>query len=126
MSDASKRQRDAQVEFLDASFEHLENPPFAFEGQMNALMPEGVSSLEQWGKVVITVPAMKDRNMTFAEAVEIAKSEKKAKNYLNWIVGKFGDEACSSPKSQGVDLAMYLMARGWTSSGGGYQRTYKK
>ena len=72
------------------------------------------------------MPAMKDRKMTFAEAIEISKSEKKVKTYLNWIVGKFGDEACASPKSQGVDLAMYLMARGWTSSGGGYQRTYKK
>ena len=37
MSDASKRQRDAQDEFSDASFEHLENPPFEFEGQMSAL-----------------------------------------------------------------------------------------
>ena len=58
MSDAPKRQRDAQDEFSDASFELLADPPFQFEGQMNALMPEGVSSLEQWGKVVITMPAM--------------------------------------------------------------------
>ena len=47
------------------------------------------------------------------------------KDYLNFVLGKFGSEACQSPKSQGVDLAMYLMARGWTSSAG-YQRTYKK
>ena len=73
MTDASKRQRNSADETSEHSFEHSE-PPFEFEGQMKALMPDGVSSsLEQWGQVLITMPAMKDRNVTFAEAVEISK-----------------------------------------------------
>ena len=38
----------------------------------------------------------------------MAECNEKMRKYLNFILGKFGDQACEEPPTQAVDLAMYL------------------
>ena len=60
----------------------------------------------------------KKENLTFAKAVAKSEHDEKMKNYFNFILSKFGEQACEEPTTQAVDLAMCLQARNYQSRKG--------
>ena len=118
MTDASKRQRD---DHGDEPTFSPESPSESYSSEMvEIVFPNGITSLEQWGKVVITMEAWKGKKITFAKAVALANDDAKMRQYLNSILGKYGKDACMDPPSQAIDLAMYLQAVSYEPKKGGY------
>ena len=123
MSDASKRQRD------DHGYGRSFSPESKGESsssEMEIVFPNGITSLEQCGKVVITMDAWKSKKLTFAKAVALASDDAKMRQYLNFILGKFGKNPCTDPPSQAIDLAMYLQAVNYEPKKGGYVRVFEQ
>ena len=121
MSDASKRQRDNQ------EYEHVSSPESnSSSSEPEILFPNDIDSLEQWGKVIITMDAWKGKKITFAKALAMSSDDAKMRQYLNFILGKFGKSACVDPPSQAIDLAMYLQAVHYNSKKGGYVRVFEQ
>ena len=87
------------------------------------VLPKGLDSLENWGGVLITMDAWKKDKITFEEAISMAEQTDKMKKCLNFILAKFGKQACEEPPTQAVDLAMYLQARNYQPKKG-YERTF--
>ena len=122
MTDASKRQRDGDEPTFSP-----ESPSESYSSEMvEIVFPNGITSLEQWGKVVITMEAYKGKKMTFAKAVALANDDAKMRQYLNSILGKYGKNACMDPPSQAIDLAMYLQAVNYEPKKGGYVRVFEQ
>ena len=70
------------------------------------VLPKAVDSLENWGGVLITMDAWKKDKISFEETISMAEQTDKMKKYLNFILAKFGKQACEEPPTQAVDLAM--------------------
>ena len=87
------------------------------------VLPKGVDSLEKRGRVLITMDAWKKEKITFEKAISMAEHNDKMKKYLNFILAKFGEQACEELPTQAVDLAMYLQARNYQPKKG-YERTF--
>ena len=90
-------------------------------------LPKGVSSLARWGETLITMNAMKDRNISCAEAVNQAGADDKIASYLGFILSKYGDQQDVNSTTAAGDLAMYLKAVCFepTSKSSGFVRKYK-
>ena len=86
-------------------------------------LPKGVESVEKWGRVIITMDAWKKEKLTFAKALSMSEHNEKMRKYLNFILAKFGEQACEEPPTQAVDLAMYLQAMNYQPKKG-YERTF--
>ena len=71
-------------------------------------LPEGICSVEMWGKTVCTLPKVKDRKLTYRELSE--ETEKATTEYLQWLL----DNRSKGGKVQ--DFADYLRAIQWNSS----------
>lgn len=124
MTDASKRQRD---DHGDEPTFSPESPSESYSSEMvEIVFPNGITSLEQWGKVVITMEAYKGKKMTFAKAVALANDDAKMRQYLNFILGKYGKNPCMDPPNQAIDLAMYLQAVNYEPKKGGYVRVFEQ
>ena len=86
MTDAYKRQRD---DHGDEPTFSPESPSESYSSEMvEIVFPNRITSLEQWGKEVITMDAWKGKRITFAKAVALASDDAKMRQYLNSILGK--------------------------------------
>ena len=113
MTDASKRrfcveEDDGQEEWSLAPGTKDAQKPVLVEPKAEVFLPKGVGSVARRGKVMITMDAWKKDKITFSKAVSMAECNEKMRKYLNFILGKFGDQACEEPPTQAVDPAMYL------------------
>ena len=69
-----------------------------------------MESIEKWGRILITINTWKKENLTFAKVIFMSEHNEKIRTYLNFILAKFGEQACKEPPTQVVDLAIYLQA----------------
>ena len=126
MSDASKRRCFSEDE---ASYEEwllteeAKEATKSDEPKKEFILPKGIEFIEKWGTTLITMDAYKKEKLTFAKAVTKSEHDEKMKKYLNFILAKFGEQACEEPTTQAVDLAMYLQARNYQPKKG-YERTF--
>lgn len=129
MTDASKRrfcveEDDEHEEWsLATEAKDVQKSSVPVRPRAEFLLPKGVESVAQWGKVVTTTEAWKKEKITFSKAVPMAEHNEKMRKYVNFILGKFGEKACEEPPTQGVDLAMYLQAINYQPKKG-YERTF--
>lgn len=49
-------------------------------------LPEGISSVEQWGKTVCTLPKVVHRRLSYEEMIHISTTDEEIKNYLKYIL----------------------------------------
>lgn len=105
-------------------------------------VPQHVKNFDEWKAILIEMPAYKAAHISFGEIFTQSFRDKSAENYCRYIVGRFGKDipvgSPWQPRSQGPDLAAFLMATNWsakvdsclvggsTSRGGyGSQRKFK-
>ena len=92
-------------------------------GHLNALthvstkidIPEGMT-LERWGNEVCKMDKVVDLKLSYRELIELAKTDYKIGQYMNWIIGKYGTQKVGlipEKITPAVDLAFYLEAVGW-------------
>ena len=68
-------------------------------------LPEGVESLEEWGRTICALPKVKDLAASYQELLNLSDSgDTKMASYLNWIRNYKG------PSSRTLDLKKYLLA----------------
>ena len=68
-------------------------------------LPDGVSSLEEWGRTICELPKVKELNSSYRELVKISDSgDTKMASYLNWVSNYKG------PSSRTMDFKKYLLA----------------
>ena len=72
--------------------------------------------MTSWGETICDLPKVKHYDMTYVELREAARrGDQKLRVYLNFIVGKFGEEgarqiaATGGTTSQGFDLGAWLL-----------------
>ena len=133
MTDASKRLRgdsDA-ADIIEDMPPGMEVPiPFPTDPDSKwewiAAMKKAESKIEL-PKALITMNAMKDRNISCAEAVNQAGADDKIASYLGFILSKYGDQQDVNSTTAAGDLAMYLKAVCFepTSKSSGFVRKYK-
>lgn len=78
-------------------------------------IPEGIT-LELWGNEICKMDRVVDLKLSYRELIELAKTDHKIGQYMNWIVGMFGHQKAGllpDKITPGVDLAFYLEAVGW-------------
>ena len=68
-------------------------------------LPPGVTSLEQWGSTVCTLPKIKDRNLCYTEI--LASKENMILDYVTWIYNN------RSKSAKAEDFAKYMDAVKW-------------
>ena len=69
-------------------------------------LPDGVSSLEEWGRTICELPKVKELNASYRELVNISDGgDTKMASYLNWVRNYKG------PSSRTMDFKKYLLAR---------------
>lgn len=69
--------------------------------------PEGIFTLQQWGATICALPKYADREWSYAEMVEVAKTTADIAGYLVWV----RTSGNKSPLVQ--DLKAYLHAINW-------------
>ena len=81
---------------------------------IRVVVPDGQTD-DTWGETICDLPKVKSYDMTYVELREAARrGDRKLRVYLNFIVGKFGDEgarqiaATGGTSSQGFDFAFQL------------------
>ena len=115
--------------FFEASYEEWSLAEDAKEAaksdepKREFFLPKGIGSVAKWGTASLRWDAYKKEKLTFAKAVTKSEHDEKMKKYLNFILAKFGEQACEEPTTQAVDLAMYLQARNYQPKKG-YERTF--
>lgn len=131
MTDASKRLRDDdsdwdQVEETEPNLPMTSKGPTGSAGYERVMksaltnnpepardfpLPEGVKTVEQWGKTIIMMPKYADQNVTYKELVNRATRDSEAQSYIKMIQSKFtpkdGEEYIKK-STQAVDFALYL------------------
>ena len=130
MSDASKRRgfaEEDESDYTEWSLEYdLKKAQESSEPEKQKkefFLPKGVESVQKWGRVLITMDAWKKEKLTFAKTLSMSEHNEKMRRYLNFILAKFGEQACEEPPTQAVDLAMYLQAMNYQHKKG-YERTF--
>lgn len=63
----------------------------------NIVLPNEINSLEKWGRILITMDTWKKEKKIFEKAILMAEHNEKMKKYLNFILGKFGEQAHKEP-----------------------------
>lgn len=76
-------------------------------------LPEGVSSVQEWGATLIDFGKYKGTDTTYEELVDLTKKDQNAKSYLDWV-SKHGKTSTGPVK----DLYLYLVAVRYTSTEG--------
>ena len=68
-------------------------------------LPDGVSSLEEWGRTICELPKVKELNSSYRELLNISDGgDTKMASYLNWVRNYKG------PSSRTMDFKKYLLA----------------
>ena len=82
---------------------------------LRVVVPDGQTD-DTWGETLCDLPKVKSYEMTYVELREAARrGDQKLRVYLNFIVGKFGDEgarqiaATGGTTSQGFDFGAWLL-----------------
>ena len=81
-------------------------------------LPEGVSSLAEWGRTVCELPKYRAMNWTYSEMCK--SSDPEVRDYLGWI----SDHAHKAGRVK--DLSLYLKATNWNPSRRGTTKTGMK
>ena len=75
-------------------------------------MPHGVSTMAEWGSVVVTMDKFK--GATFRQILDaIISGDREVQKYAGWIISRYGAQISRNPPSQAPDLAAYLLRSGW-------------
>ena len=78
----------------------------------NVPMPDGVESMEQWGRTVLTMQKYSGR--TFEDLLNgVRTGNKDMIQYCCWFVHSYSKNISTRPKSQAPDLAAYLLRSGF-------------
>ena len=124
MTDASKRRLDESAVTEEDDFEYLTHsgyqapvPPAAGPAPTMEL-PAGVTSLARWGQTLCSLPKMASLEKSYAELVELAKTDKNVKGYLESFVLPYNG---TSAKTK--DLQKYLKATGYKAPAAYYEGT---
>ena len=78
-------------------------------------LPKSVRDEYEWGCTLITLPALKSFNLSYAEFMGEARQFTERRQYARFLVSKFGEKAIEQLqmfgecRTQGFDLAAYLM-----------------
>ncbi|CAK9004703.1 unnamed protein product [Durusdinium trenchii] len=122
MSHSSKRRLVAPDEF-----EILE-PPFVSEAERSTLVreseiedfgkgdvnlkipvPREVKDGPQWGRTLMQLPALKRRNLSYAEIFDlVVEEDADITKYCRWVMETHGKTVTDAPRTRAEDFAMYL------------------
>ena len=78
-------------------------------------LPRSVRDEYEWGCTLITLPALKNFNLSYAEFANEARQYTERRQYARFLVSKFGEkgieqlQTLGECRTQGFDLAAYLM-----------------
>ena len=81
MTDASKR----RLTEASSPCHHMSQVPVTPSRSSEDSFPPGITSLEMWGSTVVEFGKFKDRQMSYAEMMNEAKSDSSVKSYLDWV-----------------------------------------
>ena len=56
-----------------------------YGSQAMTQLPDGISSSEEWGRTICSLPKVKDRKLRYHELVQQSKSDTELSDYLVWI-----------------------------------------
>ena len=79
MTDASKR----RLTEVSSPCHHMSQVPVTPSRSSEDSFPPGITSLEMWGSTVVEFGKFKDRQMSYAEMMNEAKSDSSVKSYLD-------------------------------------------
>ena len=100
MTDASKRRL---TESQSGSSEVAQLPMMPRKNSTESF-PPGITSLEMWGQTVVDFGKHKDRQWSYAEMMEISKSDAGIKGYVDWVRG----HTLSSSSAQLKDFHAFI------------------
>lgn len=111
MTDASKRRFDdsdfSDFELADFRCSQAPVAPTTTPYQTTQF-PDGVTSLAQWGQTLCTLPKVVGLKLSYAELVELSKSDREIFSYLNVFILSF-----TGNSAKVKDLQKYLVASGY-------------
>lgn len=123
MHDGSKRRLFDDEEYKSAEFEVVEPPSKVSAGKVeqaiippksvqvekktSGALPEGVTSVIEWGDTVCTLPKYKSGKYTYAAMISVAKTDDEIQDYLKWA------KTAGMKSAKLDDLRAYMVAIGF-------------
>ena len=144
MNDSSKRRWDASDDLSSVSetgfhvpqpaagyaagstkdMKHVEGFTSVTAGDANVKLPKGINSEHEWGRTVIVMKKYAEKEITYAQLVNMAKHDKDAERYVGWIQNTYTpkDEDMQNLQNAGgvtqaIDFARYLKKIRWKKDG---------
>ncbi|CAE7752069.1 GIP [Symbiodinium sp. CCMP2456] len=73
-------------------------------------LPHGLSSLQQWGRSLLTLPKFAEKKWSYKKILEVGWNDKDVLSYLRWIRSTYYQDASRPVPGKASDLAAFLIA----------------
>lgn len=145
---SESEEEDSQGEESDPSLLILSESWMPEYRNKEVPLPQGLRNFREWGKTLVVLPKWKKDHLSYDEILQLGRTSREHQRYLTWLHSTYatpaalecdqkGGKRClvNQPRSQGVDLALFLEAASYAEEleeidasdrhSGGYRRVFK-